>query len=282
MPTPSCAVHGWEIDWYSEPNMETVNDDDPQSGELRTEGRAWIAWGMLVAIAIAVYELTLQPALLGFTIALKFAWGDARTGWWLYSRDMDSRRGRAHFWLYMGYGLWKAAAAAFILGILFASIDNFARPPAAGPIAVAAPKPNRVFFNMVLGSVIGSVVLAVAGSLACLSAFIGALSGQFGLWLNSRVAADRVRDRWPPTQGESNAIIWMGYATGIMLMVVSMIVFLVLFVWLATKGFPAVAGMVLLGLLLFVGHRVAKTIDRNGYEQRLLSKSPDDTWPEPH
>jgi hypothetical protein len=250
-----------------------VSEEFPDHADSRTEGGAWVVWGVLVAIAIAIYEIAQQPALLGITIALKFAWGDARTGWWIRRRDPNRTRGADHFRLYLGYGLWKAAGAAFVLGILFASIDNFVRQPAAKP----APQ-NLVFFNMVVGSVLGSLALAYLGSVSCFMAFWSAVRGNFKLWLNSRVAADRVRDRWPPTQGETNAVVWMGYATSLALMLLFVVVLLVLFVWLTNKLNAAVVGIVLLVAFPAIVMRFAKTLDRGGYEHRFRAASPDEAW----
>ncbi len=252
-----------------------MSEEFPDPDDTRTEGGAWIVWGALVAIAIAVYEVAQQPALLGITIALKFAWGDARTGWWLRRRDQFRPRGAAHFRLYLGYGLWKAAGAAFVLGILFATIDNFVRQPAAKP----APQ-NKVFFNMVVGSVLGSLALAYIGSFACFSAFWSAARRNFKLWLNSRVAADRVRDRWPPTQGESNAVVWMGYATGIALMLLMMLGFLIAFAWLAGKFPPAIVGGILLPTIVIITLRIAKVVDGRGYEHRFRAATPEAVWDE--
>jgi hypothetical protein len=251
-----------------------VSDELPENADSRTEGGAWIVWGVIVAVAIAAYEITQQPALLGTTIALKFAWGDARTGWWIRRRDPNRRRGAAHFRLYLGYGLWKAAGAAFVLGVLFASIDNVVRQPAAAPA-----QQNRVFFKMVVGSVLGSIALALVGSCACFIAFWPAARRDFKLWLNSRVAADRVRDRWPPTQGESNSVVWMGYATGLTLMILSLLVLIVVFVWLTDKVHPAIAGLGLLVLFTASIVRFAKVIDGGDYERRLRAFAPEDAWP---
>lgn len=252
-----------------------MSDEFPEPDNARSEGGAWIVWGVLVAVAIAVYEIAQQPALLGTTIALKFAWGDARTGWWLRRRDHFRPRGAAHFRLYLGYGLWKAAGAAFILGFFFGVIDSFVRPPAAKPV----PQ-NQIYFHMVVGSVIGSLALAYLGSFACFSAFWSAARRNFKLWLNSRVAADRVRDRWPPTQGESNAVVWMCYATGLAMMILVVIIMLVTFLGLANKFNPAVLGGLLLLSAVTLAFRFARFVDRGGYEHRFRAATPEAVWDE--
>ncbi len=246
---------------------------DGQS-DTRAEGGAWIVWAVLVAVAITVYEIAQQPALLGTTIALKFAWGDIRTGWWIRRRDPNRLRGAAHFRLYLGYGLWKAAGAAFVLSVLFASIDNLVRQPAAAPV-----QQNRVFFKMVVGSVLGSLALALVGSFACLSAFWSAARRKFQLWLNSRLAADRVRDRWPPTQGESNSVVWMGYATGLALMLFLVVVLLAIFLWLANKVPPALLGFGLMTAFFSATFQLARVVDRGGYDRRVRAASPEAAWP---
>lgn len=252
-----------------------MSQEFPERDDTRAEGGAWLVWGVLVAVAVALYEIAQQPALLGTTIALKFAWGDARTGWWIRRRDPNRRRGKAHFRLYLGFGLWKAAGAAFVLGILFGFIDSIVRKPAAQPVAQ-----NLVFFHMVVGSVLGSLALAYLGSFACFSAFVSAVRESFKLWLNSRVAADRVRDRWPPTQGESNAVVWMGYATGIALMLLVVLILLVAFAWLANKFNPAATGIAMLVLFGTLAFRAAAFLDRGGYEHRFRAASPEAAWSE--
>ena len=252
-----------------------MSENFEASPDTRAEGGAWIVWAVLIAVAIALYEIAQQPALLGVTMALKFAWGDARTGWWIRSRDTVRVRGAAHFRLYLGYGFWKAAGAAFVLSILFATIDNLVRKPAAAP-----PPQNQMFFKMVVGSVFGSLTLAVIGSIACFSAFWPAARQNFKLWLNSRVAADRVRDRWPPTQGETNAIVWMGYATGLALMFFFVIVLLSVFLALANQFNPAVLGLGLLITFMLVIFQLARFIDRGGAERRFRAHCPEEVWPD--
>lgn len=249
--------------------------EESEPSDSRIEGGGWIVWGTLVAVAIALYEIAQQPALLGVTIALKFAWGDVRTGWWIRRRDPNRRRGAAHFRLYLGYGLWKAAGAAFVLSVLFASIDNLVRQPAAAPA-----QQNRVFFKMVVGSVLGSLALALVGSFACLSAFWSAARRNFKLWLNSRLAADRVRDRWPPTQGESNSVVWMGYATGTALMLFLVVVLSAIFLGLANKVPPALLGFGLIGAFFSATFQLARVVDRGGYERRVRAASPEAAWPD--
>lgn len=251
-----------------------MSDESPETSDQRTEGGAWIVWGVLVAVAITVYEIAQQPALLGITIALKFAWGDVRTGWWIRRRDPNRHRGAAHFRLYLGFGLWKAAGAAFILSIFFASIDNLVRQPAAVPA-----QQNRVFFKIVIGSVFGSLALALVGSFACLSAFWPAARRNFKLWLNSRLAADRVRDRWPPTQGESNSVVWMGYATGLALMLFLVVVLLAIFLWFANKVPPALLGFGLMSVFFSATFQLARVVDRGGYERHVRAASPEAAWP---
>ncbi len=252
-----------------------MSDDRNDPADRGVEGGGWLVWGVLVAVAIALYEIAQQPALLGVTIALKFAWGDCRTGWWIRRRDPYRLRGTAHFRLYVGYGLWKAAAAAFVLGVLFASIDNLVRRPAAAPA-----QQNRMFLSMVIGSVLGSLALAVVAAFACLAAFWTAGRRNFPLWLNSRVAADRVRDRWPPTQGDANAVVWMGFATGLTLMLFLVVVLLAIFLGFANKVPPAVLGFGLMGAFFLAIFRLARIVDRGGYERRVRAASPEAAWPD--
>lgn len=180
-----------------------MSDDlDPAAEDRTAERWAWILWGALVAVAVAVFEVFQQPALLGATISLKFAWTDARTGWWLWGRDPDRRRGQAHFWTYLGYGLWKASLVGIGLSLIFsvalAQLRNPPPPGANGGIDVLA--------LVLAGSCLSGVFAAL---LAALVTFVGlalALAGRRKLWLNSTLAAARVRDHWPPDYGDVNRL----------------------------------------------------------------------------
>src|SRR5438552_14652063 len=84
----------------------------------RRSVRRWhgaFTWTGLLVVGWALYELTTQPALGAVAVCLKFGWEDFRTARWLGRRDPDRRRGRAHFWLYAGNGLLKAAGVASVM-----------------------------------------------------------------------------------------------------------------------------------------------------------------------
>lgn len=254
--------------------------DDPEKTEAaKTERWAWIAWGMLVVLGIAAFELLHQPALLGATISLKFAWGDARTGWWLRSRDPNRRRGLAHFWIYLGYGLWKAAICGFALTFVFIWIDQAVN---GRPLNRPQNQRNETLTLLFAGSCLGSAFSALLSGAACCAGFWFALRNGVKLWLNSSLAACRVHDRWPPFGGDGNHLkrivlpsALMGVATligGAYLAVALAVVGVnnALPPWLSMAGFlSAMFGLPVFGLVL-----------NDWLKRRLSADDADDAWPD--
>lgn len=175
--------------------------EDPSPESPRFERWAWLAWGMLILLGLAAFELLHQPALLGATISLKFAWSDAKTAFWLRSRDPNRPRGTAHFWIYLGYGLWKAAICGFVLTFVFIWIDQAMHgKPANRP----PNQRNEVLTLLFAGTCMGSAVFGILSGAICCVGFVIALRNGVKLWLNSQLAGSRVQDHWPPAGGAFN------------------------------------------------------------------------------
>lgn len=261
-------------------NGRPVTEDDisesPDGAEAERWG--WIAWGLLVAVGVALYEILHQPALLGVTISLKFAWGDARTAFWLRARDPDLRRGLANLWVYLGYGLWKAAISAFLLSFVFIALDQAIHGKGANR---PAGQKDDTLIMIFAGSCGGSFFTALLSGAVCCVGFVLALRTGAKIWLNSRVAASRVRDAWPPEGGDANQLAQVALTSALLcsaLIVGSVAVAIALLfpanVKPQAKGVAVVATfgvMILMPVLaLSINDRVKK---------RLLALSPNEAWP---
>jgi hypothetical protein len=244
--------------------------------DSRTERRAWIVWGGLVAVAVGVYEVFQQPALLGATISLKFAWGDARTGWWLWTRDPNRRRGRAHFWVYAGFGLWKAAIAGIALSFAFLFLHN----ALVGAWQKPQGKQDETLTMIFAGSCVSGLSAAVASGLVTSVGIVLGYRAGAKVWLNSAVAAARVRDLWPPDFGERNQLsaiaLPSAFTTALSVLGLLVVGLLVVFEpqgW----GKDAVAAAVL-GFIVALTFGALKLMDWT--KNHLIAYSPVDAWPD--
>src|SRR5947209_8481201 len=110
-----------------------AKDDDPDRA-----GGGWrprLTWPALLLAGWFLYEATAQPGLAAAVTCAKFGWADFRAARWLLRVDPDRRRGRACFWFYLAFGLWKVAvlATAVVIALLFVgSLVNPARRRPAG------------------------------------------------------------------------------------------------------------------------------------------------------
>src|SRR5262249_10330275 len=87
-------------------------------------------WPALLLIALALYELTNQPALAVIALCTQFGLEDVRTAFWLRKRAPSGGRGWASFFLYFACGLWKMAITATLM--IFAYIILLIIHAAAG------------------------------------------------------------------------------------------------------------------------------------------------------
>ena len=87
--------------------FETDAVDEPSQG-----WRQAITWTGLLTAGYVLYEVTKQPAVGTAAVCLKFGWQDFRTARWLWRADPRRARGRACWWLYVGWGLMKVGLVA--------------------------------------------------------------------------------------------------------------------------------------------------------------------------
>lgn len=229
----------------------------------------------LLFIAWVLYELTSQPALAVATICLKFGWDDARTAWWLRRRDANRRRGRALFWFYLAFGLWKVAITAslmifaYILLRFMGWLGGGAGRQVVGALVTAF---TGIFF---------------AGLLACWAVL---LAWWFGLklWLHHRLHQARRRNAWPPPcwlTGERNfAGMLLGttlFASGMPLLLLALLTIARQALGPLQPGNPA-ARLVLMGFpvgcLVLAGLLV--WLVRGAAGRRVFARTPAECWPQ--
>jgi hypothetical protein len=165
--------------------------DKPTQEAPRRRWRGVFTWTGLAAAGFVIFELTHQPALGAVALSLKFAFEDFKTARWLYRYDPWRARGRACWWAYVAWGLWKAVVAAFgIVVVAFGFLAVF-----GDPFGVALPQ--RVM------ALAGGAALTISASLGLSSvatvwAVVLAARHKVRLWVDESVKFAR-RDRlWPP------------------------------------------------------------------------------------
>lgn len=259
-----------------------TDDDYPESDRpagAKAERLGWIAWGLIVAVGVALYELFHQPALLGVTISLKFAWGDARTAFWLRTRDPVRRRGLANLWIYIGYGLWKAAISAFLLSFVFIALDQAIhgkggnRPP--------GPKDDTLLM-IFAGSCGGSFFTAlISGTVSCVGFVLAMLAGA-KIWLNSRVAACRVRDVWPPEGGEANQLAQVALTSALLCsaLILGTVAVGIAFLIPGNNNAPAPWIGIVATFGVIIAMPVLALSINDQVKKRLLALTPVEAWPD--
>jgi hypothetical protein len=160
--------------------------------------RPRLTWPVLLLIGWVLYEATAQPGLAAAITCAKFGWADFQAARWLRRVDPDRGRGRACFWFYLAFGLWKVAvlATAMMIGLLFlGSLVNAGR---------------RRFGGGVLTPVLSGVLIAagVCFGLSFLTTYIAlwsAMRQRIKVWLGFAPYRARTERFWPPCHGQTNA-----------------------------------------------------------------------------
>lgn len=252
-------------------NLEPSHDDESKSDRL-----AWVVWGVVIALGVAAYELFHQPAMLGASISLKFAWGDAHTAWWLRKRDPNRRRGMANFCVYLGYGLWKAAICGFLLTLVFATLEGLIN---GKPVNQPKGQRDDTLVQVFAGSCSGSFFTGLLSGVICSVGFVLAVLAKSKLWLNSRVAACRVRDRWPPEGGEKNVLVRVAIPSGLMTssLIAGGIAFAVASLIQGDRQQTA-AFVIIFAVMVVIPAFVLYQSD--WVKSRLAAVAPEEAWPE--
>jgi hypothetical protein len=183
-------------------DVEHITSDSEQfAPSSRWHGT--VTWTSLLLAALVLYEATNQPAVGVATFCSKFGWTDFRTAQWLYRYDPRKERGRACWWLYVAWGLWKIGVVAFladlaIVGAIVLFAIFFVRNQPGGALPVR-------LIQLMTGA--GVTLLAGLGlsSLATVWAVVIGVRHRLVLWLSGTVRRARQARIWPPYDDSRNS-----------------------------------------------------------------------------
>jgi hypothetical protein len=171
--------------------FETDGVDEPSQSWRRA-----ITWTGLLTAGYVLYEVTNQPAVGTAAVCLKFGWQDFRTARWLWQTDPCRPRGRACWWLYVGWGLMKVGLVA--LGTNAAVVIGMAFIVGRPGVQFGGPWLDRLLWSLAGGALTALAALLLS-AVATIRAVRLAVRHQGTLWLNSSVDSARRRRAWPPT-----------------------------------------------------------------------------------
>jgi hypothetical protein len=171
-----------------------MGDGSPEYDSPRR--RLPLGWLGVLAVGWVLYELTARPMVGVMAVCVKFGWEDFRSAIWLRRRDPWPYRGRTCFWLYLASGLWKTAAAAFLVGVGYFFVFDFMRKMAARPAG-----PQADLREAILGAVMANAAGLAFAAQALAYALWLARRRQLRLWLGGAAHRARRQDFWPPGLG---------------------------------------------------------------------------------
>jgi hypothetical protein len=170
-----------------------MGDEAVEFGGADSPGR-WrgiVTWSGLLTASFVVYEVTNQPALGTAVMCLKFGWQDFKTARWLWRYDPWRARGRACWWMFVAWGLWKVAALAVGVNIVVLSA-----------MAVIENLNGKLPPDRLWGAFIGAGLTSIAGlelsAVATVWALIAAARNRTRLWLDGSARRSRLQGHWPP------------------------------------------------------------------------------------
>jgi hypothetical protein len=238
--------------------------------EPEPPGNGWrprLTWPVLLLIGWVLYEATAQPGLAAAVTCAKFGWADFRAARWLRRVDPDRGRGRACFWFYLAFGLWKVAVLATVMMIALLFIGSLVN---AG---------RRRFGGDVLTPVLGGVLIAagVGFGLSFLTTYIAlwsAIRQRVKVWLGSAPYRARAERFWPPCHGQTNAAPFVTVTT-LILTLWGFLLALLILVTLGGRFHVIFLGMLLSGVFLaFPGFLlVFRLLDHS-----VFAQSPRECW----
>lgn len=184
--------------------------DEVEAPRLGWFGRLHLSWPVLLVAGWLLYEITASPGLAALVACAKFGWSDVRIAFWLRAADPDARRGRACFWSYLTYGLWKVAMLATLSMVVMGFLGIILLP--APPQQPAIQKVSPVFWGALSASVIGFGLSFLTGYVALWSACRRGLR----IWLGKAPRRARREGFWPPDDKGINMFPFVGMTTAIM------------------------------------------------------------------
>jgi hypothetical protein len=244
--------------------MSAMDDDFDR---VASDWRPRFTWPALFLIGWLLYEATAQPGLAAAVTCAKFGWADVKTALWLRRMDPDRGRGRACFWFYLAFGLWKVAVLATAMTIALLFLGGLMNPA------------RRRLGGDVLSPVLGGVLIAAAVGfgLSFLTTYIAlwsALRHRVRVWLG--IAPHRARSGryWPPSHGQTNAAPFVTVTT----LILTLWAFVLALLALATRAgrFQLAFFIVLLAgvFLAFPGFLLVFRL----LDHRVFAQAPRDCW----
>ena len=212
--------------------------DDAPATRRRWSPTRLAAW----AVALVVFEVTMDPSLAVIVGCSKFGWEPWRTAWWLRREDPDRARGRACGWLYLSWGLWRVSLVATVLMFALVQVISVLELVLGAPMKPRGKAPPVQFIAAALLSLGGALV----SSLATVLGLASARKSGARIWVGPEAIAARKAGTWPP-RGPARKANRFG------LLLFASIPFLVVFV-----GFP------LLGTFLGLAFAVLKNLPGPG------------------
>jgi hypothetical protein len=243
--------------------MATMDDNLGYAGTWRPR----LTWPVLFLIGWVLYEATAQPGLAAAITCAKFGWSDFQAARWLRRVDPDRGRGRACFWFYLAFGLWKVAilATVMMISLLFlGSIVNAGR---------------RRFGGEVLTPVLSGVLVAagVGFGLSFLTTYIAlwsAMRQRVKVWLGSAPYRARSERFWPPCHGQTNLAPFVTVTTLILTLWAFLLTLLVL-VTVGGRFHLVFLTMLLTGVFLaFPGFLLAFRL----LDHSVFARTPEECW----
>jgi hypothetical protein len=241
-----------------------VKDDDPD----RAGGwKPRLTWPALLLAGWLLYEATAQPGLAAAVTCAKFGWADFQAARWLLRVDPDRRRGRACFWFYLAFGLWKVAVLATAVTIAILFLGSLVHPG------------RRRLGGAALSPVLGGALVAagVGFGLSFLTTYVAlwaALRSRVKVWLGFAPHRARTERFWPPCHGLTNAAPFVTVTT----LILTLWAFLLTLLLLVAGGGQFQA--VFLGLLLagvFLAFPAIALVFRL-FDRRVFARTPHECW----
>jgi hypothetical protein len=170
-------------------------DDLGESASLDLIDARAARWLHIAAwvIALVVFELTANPALVVFVGCLKFGWTQFRAARWLRRNDPDRARGRACRWFYMSWGMWRISGVAFLLIMVAASLLNWFRQ-----LMGAAPKPPDALPTQLIAGIAVALLGFAFAMITSTFGFVTAWRNRVKVWVGDEAIAAFRRREWPP------------------------------------------------------------------------------------
>lgn len=246
--------------------MGAMDDDPDRAGGWKPR----LTWPALILFGWLLYEATAQPGLAAAVTCAKLGWSDFRVAYWLRRVDPDRRRGRACFWFYVAFGLWKVAVLATAVMFTLLFLGSLVHP---GRRRFGGPGVSPVLAGVLVAAGVGFGLSFLATYVALWSA----IRSRVKVWLGSAPHRARAGRFWPPCHGLTNAAPFVTVTTLILTLWAFLLSLLVLGM-IGGRLQVVFLGLLLAGVFLaFPAIALAfRMLDR-----RVFAQTPHECWETP-